>query len=253
MASAQTAYRNSDGVQSTKTALRAVSPKVLRIIRSSLPSNLRMTLAAMVEASGQGPDLWASTFSISIEAGGKECRHSYKTVQRHIDRLERLQILKIKHEANRYVPGFGMRRSATYVLQEDALRQRQSYRQWREEHRRNAPRRGPRPVPREDPPAPAPQPAEDPHRSTARQARKLSSRDARALVTRMTEYMRGYTRHADGTGLAFNLDPSDPRYRAPQSQENALISACMVLGIPEQDALEHLKLCRWEFPPGKET
>ena len=54
----------------------------------------------------------------------------------------------------------------------------------------------------------------------------------------MVELMRGYTRHRGIDGYAFDLDPGDSRYRAPMSQDHALIAACMqfcILGLIEKN------------------
>lgn len=70
----------------------------------------------------------------------------------------------------------------------------------------------------------------------------------------MIELMRGCEGHKqiDGYWVDYLRDPDDPdpRYRAPMTQEKALISACMTLGIPHEAAEEHLKLCRWTFEEG---
>lgn len=204
--------------------------------------------------SKQGPDFHASTFGVSIQSG-----RSYRTVQRHIDRLCDLKILKLKHDANKYVNG-SIRRTATYVLHEEAgeyLAPSETYQQWKDRNRRAAmPRRkGPQPVGNPSaPPAPEPQ---TPTQAVAvpipapvadrRPLRRLTPREGPKLVSAMAELMRGYTRHRQLDGYSFDLQPDDRRYRAPMTQDKALIAACMALGIPLESAIEHLKLCQWKF------
>ena len=75
----------------------------------------------------------------------------------------------------------------------------------------------------------------------------------------MRRLMLGVTK-VSGEGLplrsnqsGWDMSPSDPRYRAPMPQDEALASACMNLGIPYDSAREHLKLCRFsenEKPEG---
>ena len=138
MASPARAYPNSAELQSAKSAPPAPSPLVRRIDSSRLDSRLAWTLRSFVIASKQGPSLWASTFAVSIESG-----RSYRTVQRHVDELERKEVLKKTNEANTYVPGYGMRRTATYALHPHAkkfLEPRESYAEWSVRNRRQAPR-----------------------------------------------------------------------------------------------------------------
>jgi len=256
-ASAQSAYRSSEELKSAKYSPAQPSALVRRILASRLPSHLSWTLVALVNASQQGPDFWASTFAISVEAGGTDARHGYRTVQRHIDALERARVLKIKHQANSFVPGFGMRRTATYALHEEAhkrLAPRESYPQWRDRNRRSAParfrpQRVSRPAPEVASPeeSPQPQPIAPVPVNQPRKFRHLTSREGAKLVAKMAELMKGHTRHQEIGGYGYDLLPEDPRYRAPMSQEHALVAACMTLGIPYESAENHLKLCRWKF------
>jgi hypothetical protein len=265
MASHATAYDSTGELKSAKFGPPLPSPLVRRIDASRLPGRLARTLRCMVIASQQGPDLWASTFAVSIEAAV-----SYRTVQRHIDELERRRVLKKKHDANSFV-GKSIRRTATYTLHGEAEKQlepRQSYVEWKACNRRQAPSRfRPRQVAHSSQPsptsqeAPAPRPVAPPadaHRSTERPLRRLTPREGPKLVSEMRRLMRGITK-VSGEGFplpssakhAWDMEPSDPRYRAPMSQENALVAACMNLGIPYESAVEHLKLCR--FTDGSET
>src|SRR5579872_6621875 len=111
-AATATAYRNSGDLKSANSAPPPPSPLVRRIDASHLPPRYAWTLKHLVMESQHGPDLFASTFRVSIAA-----RVSYKTVQRHIDWLEREKVLKKKHAANEFfVHGRGIRRTATYVM-----------------------------------------------------------------------------------------------------------------------------------------
>jgi hypothetical protein len=122
---------------------------------------------------------------------------------------------------------------------------------WRELHRRGehaevTPFRKPsQPVPPPTPPAPsAPQPGKKvaEHRSNQRQSRKLTPREGPRLVNEMRRLMNGVKGHVGQDRLWVEYSPNDPRYRAPMSQENALLAACMNLAIPEASAREFLKL-----------
>lgn len=266
MASPQSAYRSSPELKSAKYAPPQPSPLARRILASRLPGNLRLTFMSLVSASQQGPDFWASTFAISVEAGGKEGRHSYRTVQRHIDQLERLRVLKKKHEANSYVDGFGMRRTATYVLHPEAdkrLTPREGYSEWRARHRRSAPPRirpqstvqqvevaappaAPHPPAASAAPAPVPSPERDACRSP-RKFRELSARDGRELVRYMAQLKKGVSEVVAPEGFAYAVGPGDARYRAPMSASNALTAACMKLGLNYEPARAYAEKCGFKF------
>src|SRR5579863_2776356 len=98
MASASaTAYRNSGELKSANFAPQPPRPLVQRIDASRLPPRYRVTLRHFVMESNYGPDLWVSTFRAA-----KAAEVSYKTMQRHIDWLEREKILHKKHAANEF-------------------------------------------------------------------------------------------------------------------------------------------------------
>jgi hypothetical protein len=124
---------------------------------------------------------------------------------------------------------------------------------WRELHRRGeradvTPFRKPsQPAPPPQAPAPAaPLPGKKvaEHRSNQRQSnsRKLTPREGPKLVNEMRRLMQGVKGHVGQDRLWIEYPPGDPRYRAPMSQGNALIAACMSLAIPEESAREFLKL-----------
>lgn len=109
------------------------------------------------------------------------------------------------------------------------------------------------PLPKREQPA-ANTPAKHDHRSPQRNpsssSRKLTSREGPRLVNEMRRLMRGCSSFIEQqSGLEITLRPEDPRYRAPLSQEEALVAACANLGIPYEAAREHLKLIR---PPAHE-
>jgi|SRR5579862_942117 len=69
--------------------------------------------------------------------------------------------------------------------------------------------------------------AEHAHRNPARPQPKLSKTEAAKFVSDMAQAMRGHTRHVEAVGgLAYDLDPTDPRYRAPVSQKDAILAVC---------------------------
>jgi hypothetical protein len=133
------AYRNSEELKSANFAPPLPSPLVRRIDASRLPPRIRVTLRHFIIESQQGPDLWASTFRAS-----KAAEVSYKTMQRHIDWLEREKVLHEKHGANEFISGKGLRRPKTYVLNGTSakwLAPRENYPEWQRRNRRQAPSR----------------------------------------------------------------------------------------------------------------
>lgn len=191
---------------------------------------------------------FASVEGYAIEAGVSE-----RALRYNLRELEKIGVLQMVYAANT------VRRPATYRLNLSVLRRRPTY---DEIKKSRPPRRAlhsihhhhSSPTAREAAPAaisaapvPVPLPVQDPERESRRQARRLTPREGPKLVAKMAELMRGTTRLAQLDGVGFNLQPDDPRYRAPMSQENAIIAACMTLGIAEADAREHLKLCCWKF------
>src|SRR3984885_4429976 len=115
MASSQRAYRNpetSDSENSSRVHWKAF---FALIDESTLHPNLARTYKSVITASKMGPDLWGATKKIAALAG-----FCYRTAQRHIDELERRHLLKLKHEANTFVTGYGFRHTATYVAHPEA-------------------------------------------------------------------------------------------------------------------------------------
>jgi hypothetical protein len=94
--------------------------------------------------------------------------------------------------------------------------------------------------------------------------RRLTPREGPKLVNEMRRLMKGVM-FVTGEGFPTNdsrffpMPSDDSRYRKPMSQENALVAACMNLGIPFESAREHLKLCRFtadarlDDPPAPST
>lgn len=194
-----------------------------------------------------------------------------RTVQRWIDDAVSSGVIAEVFPANVWV-GQGkarrFRRSATYELNPAKLAPAKTYDDWHAEKlaAKPVPRRiGPQRAPDRNPPpaqeaaaSPATpitaapvhvaSPQRDAHRDTRRPPRRLTPREGPQLVAKMIELMQGYTAHVEAVGgYGYDLQPDDPRYRAPMSQEHALTAACMTLGIPHDAALEHLKLCQWKF------
>jgi hypothetical protein len=204
---------------------------------------------------------FASVEGYAIEAGVSE-----RALRYNLRELERIGVLQMVAAANT------IRRPATYRLNLSALKRRRTYEQLKQSR---PPRRALHSMHSSSPPAQEaapPQPpaaapvavASPPAPSTPKtgeefadyflgamrggRARRLTPREGPKLVQTMVELMRGYTRHVQIDGLSFKLQPDDPRYRAPMSQENAAIAAAMQLGIPHESVIEHLKLCQWKLP-----
>lgn len=206
---------------------------------------------------------YASVEGYAIEAGVSE-----RALRYNLRELERIGVIELVYAANT------IRRPATYRLNLHKLRPRRTYEQLKQSR---PPRRALHSVHHSSPrPSPAAQeavqeaasvatsplkpadaapvagsvavaPAHDSHRSSERPTRRLTSREGPKLVAKMAELMKGHTRHVGIDGYGFDLDPGDPRYRAPMAQEKALICACMTLCIPEESAKEALKLAGWNF------
>jgi hypothetical protein len=266
MASVATAsdYRNSD------SSARGKWPRDLRpwFEACDLPDHLIRTMLVLLRPKRSGLQLHTSKVRLAIELG--VCR---RTAQRRVKRLKDLKVLVEIGEANKYFKNrpHDFRPSFTYQANPDAVAPRptwQDFEKMRPTHRRlkvkSATQHHRRVVAISSPPvqeaasaatSPFPRPADAapvagspaPRKTLGRAPRRLTSREGPALVAKMAELMRGYTRHKQLDGYAFNLEPDDPRYRAPLSQAKALIAACMTLGITEDDAREHLKLCCWQF------
>lgn len=105
------------------------------------------------------------------------------------------------------------------------------------------------------PTPPAPPAAKPEHRSprsagggVPRGPRQLTPREGPRLVAAMADLMRGCSGNIQARdGAMMYVGPDHPNYRAPMTQEEALSTACMTMGIPYDAAREHLKLCRWSF------
>jgi hypothetical protein len=192
--------------------------------------HLRSTLIGMWRAAGEitGREilLFASVEGYSVEAG--KC---VRQTRYNLRALEESGVIELAYPPNQRIrPGY-FRHTATYRLRLDRLRQRQTYRQLRDNRpvAQPLPPRNVHAAPETPPPATAPISASDSHRSTERQPRQLTPREGRQLVTEMVQRMRG--------------NANRPR----MSQESALTTACQLLGIPYKSAEEHLRLCRWNF------
>ena len=113
---------------------------------SDLPTNERRTLIAMIEAADHqqsgphhpryepewrrvlGDPPWPSWFENyywpSLDAVAFHAAITTSTARRHIHLLQRRGVLFLLHETNQWVPGFGFRSPATYVLNLGMLRPR---------------------------------------------------------------------------------------------------------------------------------
>jgi hypothetical protein len=266
MASTVAAYRNSDSASSGKSGAFLSRGSIETLFENCdlRPHHVNM-LAAMWRAAGKphGKEifLFAAVEGYRIEARYK----SRRSVQYNLRQLAdpKVGAIELVHGANT------IRRPATYRLRVEALGKRQTYTDFK--NQRKAPHSVPRrpappnaPAPAAAPPtkfeeaarfldakrghatpAPTPQPGGRPQRTRA--PRRLTSREGPQLVARMAELMRGCKGRVNTSqGLIF-VDEDDYRYREPLPQDKALIAACMSLGIAEDDAREHLKLCCWKF------
>lgn len=284
MATASTAYRNSESGNNAKNALPSPFTRVAQVRASRLPERHKTLIVHMLAKNRFGDELWLSTESLQVMIGricfrrksgcdtlgrrlGSCEQVSRRTVQKWIDDAapeDGSGPLRKVIDENSWV-GHGkarrFRRSATYELNPAKLVPAKSWDEWHAEKiaakpapRRIGPQRSSSP-PAQQAATRTPQPptaASVPvipveHRDMGRRFRRLTSREGAKLVQKMVELMRGYTRHRGIDGYAFDLDPGDSRYRAPMSQDHALIAACMQFCIPEESAREALKLAGWKF------
>jgi hypothetical protein len=255
MASTAAAYRNSDGSTSGKRNNFFTRESLQTLFENCdlRPHHANM-IAAMWRAAGkpQGQEI---LFFAAVDGYRIEARYrSRRAVQYNLRALEAIGVIELTKGANT------VRRPATYRLRTDALGKRQTYADVKNQRKRPHSISQSSPAPAQEPAAPAPpsSPAaapvrEETHRNTGRATRKLTPREGPKLVAKMIELMRG--RHGSVPtrfGETVWIDKDDPEYRAPMSQEKALISACMTLGIPHEAAEEHLKLCQWKFEEGEQ-
>lgn len=231
MASPPVAYRKPSGTEKTKSG-RSIFTLIEEVHASSLPPRLRNTLAAILDFNKFGTELYPATLKISIQAG-----ISYRTAQRHVDKLVEMKVLKLEHEANVYLRGRGFRRSATYTLNLDAIRRRQTWREWQDTLPSVVPIRPDKPAAKKDQ-APEPAAAAAPK---PRKLPQLTSRQRKELVQGVTWHMKGNTRGEFGTPLA----EDHPKYRRPLDQYEAIVETCKELGIPIESAIDALKLAGW--------
>lgn len=281
MATTVTALHNSDVRPSGKWP-RDLAPW---FESCDLPDHLRATILVMLKRDRQGLQLWMCITRLAVELG--VCR---RTVQRRIRRLEEFKVIKRVFEANTRPfperPDY-FRPSATYEAHPEAVKIRPTWKEFegmRATHRRFRVKSATQhwrcqksphllrssahsSLPAQEPaaqtaplstafPVPlAPVPPRDSLRQPSeRKPRRLTSREGPQLVAKMAELMRGcYGSMPTKFGESVWVDEDDSCYRAPMSQEKALISACMTLGITEEDAREHLKLCCWKFAESKQS
>lgn len=269
MAATASAYRNSGERQSAKSDGLLSRQDVQALLDSADFSkdlgkrryrnrHLRATLVGMWRAAGSlgkppGKEIlfFASVEGYSIEAGVCERQFRY-----NLRALEQIGILELVHPANSRIRPDYFRHTATHRLNLSKLRRRTTYQDFKNGRPAATPIRSQSPD--AAPAAPAPQAVKPPvaqaasgaacRTTSSKPTRRLTPREGPELVKKMSELMRGYAGDQvarDGCMLWIGAD--HPYYRAPMTQENALIAACMTLGIPTECAREHLKLCSWKF------
>jgi hypothetical protein len=210
-----------------------------------------------------GQELWCSTFAVRIQAGV-----SYRTVQRHIDKLVGMKVLRQVYSANSMVRHRGrveFRRSATYVLNVAALAPRVTYRQWRDRQPVSVPfkPRSAKPAERASAPvqtAPEPEIASVQSQLSARPEKppkklpSLTVRQRRELVRRIPLFTHGFhgaVQCRDGSSRW--VSPQDPDYRAPMEKSAAILEACKSMceseGVSLERAIEAAADARFEIEP----
>lgn len=267
MAATASAYRNSGERQSAKTEGFLSREAVQSLLDSADFSkdlgkrryrnrHLRATLVGMWKAAakpwGNEVLLFASVEGYSIEAGVCERQFRY-----NLRALEKIGVVELVYPANSRIRPDRFRHTATHRLNLSKLRRRTTYEDVKSSRKFATPIRSQSPAPAAAaaPPSQAVTPPASPAASGAvcrttspKPIRKLTPREGPELVKRMKDLMAGQVEYfSPADGFSVSISPGHPRYRAPMSQENALIAACMSLGIPTESAREHLKLCSWKF------
>jgi hypothetical protein len=186
MASPASSYRESTEPQSGK-ASRFQLPS--QVQSSSLPPRLRNTLSCILKHDRFGTQLWVSVTRTRVEAG--VCR---RTVQYHLRKLEKLNVLSLVHPANSYI-GREFRRSATYRVNQEYLSPRQTWQDYENkraaDHRSSQRSRQQKESPKPSAPGPVPvssAPTQS-HRASQRPMRGLRKGEVKVLIARMRELM----------------------------------------------------------------
>ena len=234
-------------------------------MRSGLRSHLRAHLMAMFScAQGATVTLWPSVINVAKREG-----IARSTVQRRNRKLRDLRILTIEHMANTHINPKHFRRSTTYRLHPENLPVRPKLPEGERPHRSIA-----RHAAHKRPPQPesvVTKPSETLGSRQSERERKLRLQ----LTEKIAELMKPQGRppsnagrtgpdpnctKCKGTGLWEHQghpgklwachcvpEPDDPHYRPGMTEENALIAACMALGIGDvEKGRELLKLRRHE-------
>lgn len=239
MASPTLAYNRTAGSTSIKSRPAPPFNLAEQVNGSTLPQRLRTTLAAMLVFDKFGQELWCSTFAVRIQAGV-----SYRTVQRHIDKLIAMKVLRQVYSANSMVRHRGrveFRRTATYELNVGALGPRITYRQWRDRQPVSVPFK-----PRSAKPAVStaaePEIVQSQTSAPQRPARKVPSltvRQRRELVRRIQFFTQGFHGSVQcRDGSMRYVSPQDPDYRAPMDKSAAILEACKSMCESEGVSLE---------------
>jgi hypothetical protein len=273
MAATASAYRKPP--QSTSENIAGDSPFVLleKAKASDLHPRDRMVLVTALEEGNRFAavettnEIFVATLTIAVQLGSPSI-----TVRRSIDRLEAKGIFVLRYPENwaiRDGRGYQLRRPRTYQINAEKLSPRMTLKEHRKKRfgelsarqksrhssastspassHTTIPASAPAPQAAAATPPPTAAAAAVPQIPAGSRAHDRMRKLRLELVAKMTELMRGVDHVVGLDGLGIRVGPGDRRYRAPMSQEKALIAACMTLGISEDEAREQLKLCHWKF------
>jgi hypothetical protein len=277
MATATSAYRNSDETQSLKRGEFLSRDDIAKLLDAADFS--RDSEATIIRRSGRekgtrnyrrrhlvtalkgiwraSKEPYSSTGEIlcfaAVEGYAIEAGVSERALRYNLRELEKIGVLQMVFAANT------IRRPATYRLNLSALRRRRTY---DEVKKSRPPRRALHSIHHSSPPAQEPAKAAAPPVNTAapvavapvRDAHRSSSPPAISrgedrvrklrldLMTKWTELKRGYCGSVNTSQGLLYIDEDHPRYRAPMSSENAWIAALTFFQISEKEARDKLKL-----------
>ena len=281
MATASTAYRNSDGAKSGKPSdflsradiaelldaadfsheaeayiiRRAGREKGVRNYRRRhLVAALKGIWRAASSPYGTGEiQFYASVEGYAIEAGVSE-----RALRYNLRELERIGVIEMIYAANT------IRRPATYRLNVSALRRRRTYQDLKSSRPAPTPFRPHNaqsraahhvssPPAQEAAAAPSPASVAAPvavaprdHRDT-RRFRQLRASDGKDLVAKILELQKGTDSYKSAEGFWVKYPPGHPSIRPPLSAESALTSACLTLRLPEDASREYAERCGIKF------
>lgn len=192
--------------------------------------HLNMSLLGMWKAAGsvQGREvlLFADVGNYSIDA--KRCE---RQMRYNLRVLEQSGAIELVYPENKWIRSDYYRRTRTYRLRLDVLRERQ--RRTSQQIKVDRPIAEPIPphsisdAPKAAPVTPIAPTAPREHRGTERKLPALTTRQRATLVQAISEFTKGcHGRVATKHGESRWVHEGDPEYRAPMDKDSAILAAC---------------------------